>query len=152
MKGALADGFNELCGYGAMYEPSGTVDHFISIKEARCFAYEWENYRFASQWLNSSKQTRRPNQPAVLDPYEVQDGWFEISLPDLQLMVSDQIPPEFRARAEYTLERLHLRNDERILRQRRHWMAEYERSGDIGILDRNAPLLARAVRKRALNP
>ncbi|HOZ49971.1 MAG TPA: hypothetical protein PLO37_23585 [Candidatus Hydrogenedentes bacterium] len=145
---ALAEGFHDLCGYGAMYEPRGTIDHFISIKEARCLAYEWNNYRYASQWINSSKQQGRSGACRVLDPYEVQHDWFEVLLPSLQMTVTDRIPSDLRARAEYTLDRLHLRDDERILRQRQHWMKEYEKTGDIGILERNAPLLARAVLKR----
>ncbi len=34
-KGALADGFRNLCAYSAMYEPVGTVDHFVSCHEDR---------------------------------------------------------------------------------------------------------------------
>ncbi len=32
-KPALADGFANLCAYSAMYEPVGTVDHFVSCDE-----------------------------------------------------------------------------------------------------------------------
>ena len=32
-KGALAQGFRSLCAYSAMYEPVGTVDHFVSCHE-----------------------------------------------------------------------------------------------------------------------
>ena len=140
---ALASGFNWLCGYAAMYEPVGTVDHFIPISKERSLAYEWSNYRYASSWINSRKQGF-----IVLDPYEVQNDWFEIHLPSLQLIITDKIPPALRESAKNTLTVLGLRDDERIIRQRRHWMIEYEQTGDIGILERNAPLLARAVIKR----
>lgn len=30
-KPALADAFRNLCAYGAMYEPVGTVDHFLPV-------------------------------------------------------------------------------------------------------------------------
>jgi hypothetical protein len=40
-----------------------------------------------------------------MDPFEVQDGWFEIILPSLELVVSDSIPAEHREHAELTLTR-----------------------------------------------
>ena len=55
-KPELAHGFRQLCAYTAIHEPVGTVDHFISIDSDRSLAYEWNNYRFASGWINSSKQ------------------------------------------------------------------------------------------------
>ena len=64
-KPALADGFNNLCGYSAMFEPVGTVDHFLSCKNHPERSYEWSNYRFAQGWINSSK---RKIDDAILDP------------------------------------------------------------------------------------
>lgn len=145
-KPQLAAGFRQLCGYTAMYEPVGTVDHFVSIHADSSLAYEWSNYRFAAGWVNSSKQTA----DMVLDPFEVQDGWFEILLPSLQLVVTDAVPAEHRARAMYTLERLHLRDDERVLRQRRVWYGMYQ-TGELTLegLRKKAPLIARAIDKQA---
>lgn len=143
-KGALADGFRNLCAYSAMYVPSGTVDHFVSCDEDRSRAYEWENYRFCEGWINSSKG--KVLAARMLDPFEIEDGWFELHLPSLQLRVSDAIPDELRDRAEYVLDRLHLRNDERVIKQRREWYRMYQcgeitRSGLAG----KAPLIAAAV-------
>lgn len=146
-KGKLADGFGSLCAYSAMYEPVGTVDHFVSCNEDRRLSYEWSNYRFASGWLNSSKSSLPANQ--ILDPFEVQDGWFKLLLPSLQLDVDEkEVPPEFLERAQFVLKRLHLRDDERVVRQRREWHKLYE-DGDITIagLHRKAPLLARAIER-----
>ena len=55
-KPELARAFRQLCAYSVMYEPVGTVDHFVSINEDRNLVYEWSNYRYASHWINSSKQ------------------------------------------------------------------------------------------------
>ena len=143
-KGALARGFRDLCAYSAMYEPVGTVDHFISCHEDRSKAYEWANYRYCAAWLNSSKGTT----PAakLLDPFEIEDGWFELHLPSLQLRVSDAIPDEFRVRAEYVLDRLHLRHDERVMRQRSAWYSLYH-CGHLTLegLEKMAPLIAAAI-------
>ena len=146
-KGPLADAFRSLCAYSAMYEPVGTVDHFVSCDEDRTKAYEWSNYRYASGWINSSKQALRSDQ--ILDPFVVESGWFEIILPSLQLVTTDFVPAEHRARAEFVLQRLHLRDDERVLRQRREWYRMYqERELELDGLAKKAPLIAAAVRKQ----
>lgn len=143
-KKALADGFRSLCAYSVMYEPVGTVDHFVSLNEDKSRAYEWENYRYCSGWINSSKQSLKAAE--LIDPFEVKDGWFEIILPSLQLIVSDDIPDKYRTRAEFVLKRLHLRDDERVIRQRREWYRMYqEQELNLDGLRKKAPLIARAV-------
>ncbi len=140
----LSDGFAGLCGYAAMYDPTGgTVDHFLSFKNHRHLAYEWGNYRFASETLNKSKQNA---DDSVLDPYEVGEGWYEIMLPSLQMKVTDAVPVKYRAKAEFTLKRLKLRDGERIIRWRKSWYDMY-RSGALTLdgLRRVAPLIASAV-------
>jgi hypothetical protein len=141
----LAAGFSNLCAYSAMMEPVGCIDHYLSSRNHRHLAYEWSNYRFSSEWINKSKQNADDE---VLDPHEVEDGWFEILLPSLQLVLTEAVPPELRARAEHTLVRLHLRDDERILRQRQAWYGLY-REGRLTLdgLRELAPLIARAVDK-----
>ena len=101
-KGTLAQGFRNLCAYSAMYEPVGTVDHFVSCHEDRSKAYEWENYRYCAAWINSSKG----NVPAgdLLDPFDIESGWFEVHLPSLQLRVSGlSIPSYFHKMANILL-------------------------------------------------
>lgn len=142
----LAEGFGRRCGYAAMLDPTGgTVDHYLGIRDHRDLAYEWSNYRFASSTMNSIK---RNADDAVLDPYEVGDGWFEIILPSLQMRVTPRVPPEFRARAEATLTRLKLRDDERLIQWRQSWYAMYK-AGKLSLdgLAQVAPLIAAAVRK-----
>ncbi|MFM5982390.1 MAG: hypothetical protein ACKO9I_18020 [Sphaerospermopsis kisseleviana] len=148
-KSDLADGFNNLCGYSVMYEPVGTVEHFLSCENYRHLAYEWSNYRFASGWVNSSKGTL-DNQ--VLDPFEVENDWFEILLPSLQLVVTDKVPPEKLEKAEFTLKRLRLQNGSQVMRQRQVWYDLYcAGSIDLEGLEKMVPLIARAVKKQQAN-
>lgn len=143
----LETGFAGLCGYAAMLDPTGgTVDHYLSYRSRPDLAYEWDNYRFASAALNSSKKNA---DDSVLDPYEVGDGWFEILLPSLQLQVTDRVPKRLRKKAEYTLKRLRLRDGERVIRWRRTWYEMYE-SGKLSLsgLREVAPLIADAVECR----
>lgn len=143
----LREGFRNLCGYAAMFDPTGgTVDHYLSVRHHRHLAYEWSNYRFASSTMNSIK---RNADDAVLDPYQIEDGWFEILLPSLQMRVTERVPPQHRARAEATLSRLKLRDDERLIRWRQSWYELY-RAGELSLdgLERVAPLIAAAVQER----
>jgi hypothetical protein len=64
--------------------------------------------------------------------------------------VSEAIPDEFIDRAEFVLKRLHLRDDERVLRQRREWYRMYQEGGlSLKELWLKAPLIAAAVAKDA---
>jgi hypothetical protein len=143
----LAEAFRDLCAYSAMHAPIATVDDFVSVSEDRRLAYAWSNYRYCAGWLNAAKQNLRSKE--LLDPFEIEDGWFEILLPSLQLVMTDAVPKRQRARAETMLRRLHLSNDERVIRQRREWLRMYEdRELSLEGPARKAPLIALAVAKR----
>ncbi len=144
-KPQLAEGFSDLCAYTVMYTPDGVVDHYLSRQYYRQLIYEWSNYRFSAGWINSSKKTA---DNTVLDPLEVADGWFEIILPSLQMVVTDDVPLSLRQKAEYTLERLHLGDDERVINQRREWYRMYQ-TGELTLagLFKKAPLIAAAIEK-----
>jgi hypothetical protein len=70
-------------------------------------------------------------------------------LPSLQLVMTDAVPATERERAAFTLARLHLRDSEPIIRQRRSWYEMYEQ-GKLTLegLDDVAPLIAQAIRKK----
>ena len=142
----LAAGFLDRCGYGAMYIPSGQVDHHASIDEDRSQSYEWSNFRYIDGWINSAKSKRKVIE--LLDPFEVQEGWFELELPSLQLKTTDAMPAEYRKRAANTLCFLHLGHDERIVRQRRAWLEMYEQGTPLEVIRQRAPLIAAAIEKR----
>jgi hypothetical protein len=85
----------------------------------------------------------------LIDPFAVEDGWFEILLPSLQLVATDCVPVDLREWARFVLKRLHLRDDERVLRQRREWYRMYQ-EGELTLegLRKKAPLIATAVVKQ----
>jgi hypothetical protein len=147
-KPQLAEGFHNLCGYAAMRIPSrnGTVDHYLSKKEFRHLAYEWTNYRYSFGRINSCKLTYDSK---ILDPFEVEDDWFEILLPSLQLVLTNAIPTEYlRIQAEFTLKQLQLQNGDWIIEERQYYYDAYK-SGEITLskLEKDAPLIARVVKK-----
>jgi hypothetical protein len=139
----IATAFNERCAYSAMWQSSGTVDHFTSIDERIELAYEWSNYRWIAGWINSSKQSVPSDR--LLDPFLVEAGWFRLTLPSLQLEITERVPVELREKAQFTIERLHLVHDERVIRQRRAWHEMYEKGTPLTVLHEKAPLIALAI-------
>lgn len=144
----LQEGQADLCAYAAMPAiPDGQIDHFLSFRNHPHLAYEWSNYRFASALMNNRK---RNHDDAILDPWLVEDGWFEILLPSLQLVGTEQIPAQLREKAQFTLIQLGLRDDERIIRWRQAFYEQYL-NGALSLqgLRRWAPLLARAIERQS---
>ena len=79
----------------------------------------------------------------------MQDEWFEVLLPSLQLVPTAALPASHRDRAERMLGRLHLGNHETVVRQREAWYRRYTAGRiSLDVLAEFAPLVARAVVKR----
>ncbi len=138
--------FNKLCGYCAMFVMKGQIDHFIPVAVLKArgqehLSYEWDNLRYGEGVLNQRKSNH-----LVLDPFKVKDDWFEILLPSLQLVVTSRVPKTQRKLAEFTIEKLGLRDSEVVVRYRRAWFELYQRR-DLTLegLEKVAPGIARAV-------
>lgn len=149
----LADAFYHRCAYtAARLSAPGEVDHFVSADEDRNKLYEWDNFRYCAGWLNSSKRNIRSTE--ILDPLAIEDDWFEIVLPSLELRVTEKCPEHLRKRAEFMLDRLKLRNGHEVRRFREEMYNLYEREGPqvLPILDEWVPMIARAIRKQIAEP
>lgn len=140
--------FSGLCAYCAMRIMKGQVDHFRPVAILKeegqdALAYEWSNFRYGEGVLNGKKWKHE-----ILDPFDVQDGWFEIQLPGLQLRATDSIPRRLRELAAFTILQLGLRDSEVVVRYRHEWFKMYE-EGNLNLAGLNevAPLIARAVRR-----
>lgn len=144
----LRRGFGQRCGYYAMYVHDGQVDHSTSWKTCKDngtpeLAYEWDNFRFVDGALNSRKKTW---DDGLLDPFEVEEGWFEVELPTLFLRAA-RVPPERQEAARLTLERLELDQGPRALELRWEWFEDYRRGMPIEQLHEKAPLVAQAIER-----
>lgn len=151
-RGLLKQGFGSRCGYcGIHVSGKGTVDHFLSIHNHPGSAYIWENYRFSSDDMNRKKRTLDDQ---VLDPYEVGEGWFDIDLQDLRMVVTNKVPVHLRAKAEFTLKRLGLEDDEDVVREREGWKTRFEALASqanwaaLDIVRDLYPLMAEAVERK----
>ena len=145
----LRAAFQGRCAYSTVDTFMGVVDHYLSCKHARHLAYEWSNYRYCLQLVNQYKST---HDDRILDPFEVEDDWFELLLPSFQLVLTDRVPPDYLERARFTLRRLRLgegQDDARLIEHRQSWHRRFENGrASLEDLDELAPLIARAIRKQ----
>lgn len=149
----LARHFNYRCGWLATsIELEGIVEHLLGCgprngvqSPHRHLAFEWTNYRYAAGTVNSLKGTM-DNQ--IMDPCEVQEGWFEALLPSFELVATDRIPEHLKQKAQATIERLQLRRHKAQFTRWR-WYERYWNNGapDLEKLRLDAPLVAAAVEK-----
>ena len=74
----LHKAYEGICAYTCVYIPhQGSVDHFLPQSRYRDLAYEWSNYRLATEKVNSHKGESTD----IIDPFIVQKGWFVIDFP-----------------------------------------------------------------------
>lgn len=97
-----------------------TVDHYLSKRlNPAILAYEWSNYRYASTRANS----RKGQKSFILDPFLVQDDWFNLDLQSGVLSCSSLVNDSaLRSLIERNIgqEGLNLNSDE-LLQERRMW-------------------------------
>lgn len=123
----------------------GAVDHYLSKKLHRDLAYSWDNYRYISTSVNSSKLN---HDASILDPFEIQPGWFEVLLPSMLLLRTALVPVELQAKADFTIETLQLERGNKVRRIRRKLYEDYKKGLITYIgLSAYAPLVAEAVQR-----
>ena len=107
-----------------MYEPVGTVDHFVSVDEDRLESYDWTNYRLR-RGLDQLEQAGAevPRRSSIRSPSSMV---VRVLLAVAAARPHERVPPEERERAQRVLTRLHLGHDERVVRQRREWYRMYQ--------------------------
>ena len=141
----LMAAYGRLCAYICIYiervTGGGSVDHMLPKSYAWQDIYEWQNYRLACTLMNA----RKNNYQDVLDPFEVEDGWFRLELVSYQVIPGEGLDPMIEARVLATIERLKL-NDHYCLKVREEYATALF-DGDITLdyLRRRAPFLAREI-------
>lgn len=140
--------YSGICAYTATYLPEqGSVDHFIPKTVQPKLAYEWSNYRLASGRVNS----RKGNQIDILDPFNVDNDWFEIDIPSCLLKAKNGLSHELRAQINGTINSLGLNADDYYVQERCNILIDYAK-GEISLsfLERRYPFLAKEVRRQNL--
>ena len=140
--GDLLAAYNRICSYLCLYIPRGTgarsVDHMVPKSLAWDRAYEWDNYRLACSLMNS----RKGDAVHVLDPFEVEAGWFALELVAFQVLPGDGLPDPIAIAVDDTIRRLRL-NDEECCGAREEYAEEYWRENvTFDYVERCAPFVA----------
>ena len=143
----LLEGYHRICSYLCLYIPRGTgarsVDHMVPKSTAWNQAYEWGNYRLACSLMNS----RKGDAASVLDPFDVENGWFVLELVAFQVLPADGLANPTAAAVEDTIERLRL-NDEECCGAREEYAEDYlERAHPVRLRDET-----RALRRERVGP
>jgi hypothetical protein len=104
--------------------------------------YEWSNYRLACSLLNSRKNDFED----VLDPFDIQDGWFQLELVGFQVVPNKDLEEATRTSVQNTIDRLQLDD----FRQARARDAEYYWAGEVSlkVLTEESPFVARELRRQ----
>jgi len=132
--------YDRVCAYLCVrISTDPSVDHYVAKSRRWDLVYEWSNYRLACASMNSYKGEYGD----VLDPFELQDGWFALELVEFQVVPGAGLTVSDVDLVRATIRRLHL-NGPRFCRIRAEF-AEARWSGDITdeYLARHSPLVAR---------
>jgi hypothetical protein len=117
--------------------------HDVCARQSRgrSAAYDWSNYRLACATMNARKRAHED----VLDPFEVQTGWFEIEFGFFQLVPAADLDPATMASVTSTIERLAL-NDDDCRGAREEWYSRYqERRCRFSLLREMSPFVAHEI-------
>lgn len=121
--------YDGVCAYLAIHferiTGAGSVDHFAAKSRYVSQAYEWTNYRLACSRMNSRKNVYDD----VLDPFEVENGWFHLELITGHIYPNPELEPEVTASVTDTIKRLKL-DDEGCQEVRARHYSQYVQ-GDI---------------------
>jgi hypothetical protein len=140
--------YNQICAYMAIFiekvTGAATVDHMIPRSVEWSHVYEWNNYRLACSLMNS----RKNDAVFVLDPFQVESGWFELEFVGFQVKPAATLSSLIRDRVEKTITRLRL-NDRECQDLRRYYVVEYEaKQISLTYLTRRAPFISMELRRQ----
>lgn len=142
--------YKHICAYCAQWIPYGTgahsVDHFIPKSVSPNLAYEWSNFRYVSSRFNSRKGTK-----LILDPYNLQEGWFTIDFTSFFIKPHPGLLPEQKLQVLDTIDILKLNTDELLVQERYSWVVDFlEGQCAFALLEKKMPFIAFELRRQGI--
>jgi hypothetical protein len=120
------------------------VDHSIPKSMRWDRVYEWNNYRLAAALMSS----RKGRLGTVLDPFEIEDDWFELELDGYQVIPKPGIDPKLAEKIQDTIDVLEL-NDKECVEARREYIDGYwTEEVSLRHIEKKAPFVARELRRQ----
>jgi uncharacterized protein (TIGR02646 family) len=147
----LHEAYNQVCAYSAQWiswiEGSPTVDHFIPKSVKPELAYEWSNFRLSCLKMNARKRDFQD----VLDPFQIEPGWFVLDFPSLLIKVNPTLEEPIKKQVKSTIKRLKLNDDDNCVKHRQDWLMRYcEGKFKIEFLKETAPFIAYELERQNL--
>lgn len=142
----LQTAYRDVCAFTACWvSDSASVDHFMAKSTHPNLAYEWSNYRLASQKVNSKK-----GNAVVLDPFTIDDAWFVLDFASSMVRPAKGLPTQVEAQVRNTITVLGL-NDAGWVRVRFTVLRQYVLSHvAFEHLRQFYPFIARELERQAL--
>lgn len=146
--------YNRVCAYTSLYIPyeigAPSVDHYwpksgvvglrVGPDEDPHAVYEWGNYRLACLSINQQKD----NLALIVDPFDVEDHWFELELTDYQIRTQSGLDAELDAHLWDNIQNRLKLNTTELCTARREAAEEHLLHGlSIEALARKSPFVAR---------
>ncbi len=136
----LMTAYDEICAYSCfrIHPVTGarSADHFAPKSRNWKRVYMWSNYRLCCSLMNA----RKCDFGAVVDPFSVEHGWFELELVGFQIIPSAALSPGLQSQLQSTIDLLGL-NDFRRAREKdaeRYWNGHYS----LEVLRQESPFVA----------
>lgn len=121
-----------------------SIDHFKSKDKYPQEAYNWANYRLVCGTMNG----RKGKYDDVLDPFTLQEGWFELHFPSLQVIPNEHLEADAKSQVQKTIDRLKL-NDYICTGGRQERLQPYlNEKYPLSHLQDIAPFLARELQRQ----
>lgn len=121
----LHNSYRGICAYSCHWIPydtgAKTVEHFLPKDTHPDRAYEWSNYRLVCATLNGRKGTSEE----ILDPFQIDNGWFIIEFPSLLVKPAPGLNEEIVRRIKLTIDRLGLNEESTCLKSREKYIRDY---------------------------
>lgn len=97
-----------------------SVEHFLPKSSFPGSAYEWDNYRLVSEFVNNNRNDTR----AILDPFHITDDTFKVSLNTGIVKPSPELPENEQKKALDTITALDI-NHENLCKYRKKIYERY---------------------------
>jgi hypothetical protein len=137
----LYSNYQGMCAYLAVFfEPvtgGGSVDHFIAKSKRADLIYEWRNYRLACSIMNCRKRDYED----VLDPFEVENGWFHLELVSGRIFPNPNLSVAQGNSVQATIDRLGLDDNGNREMRARHYQEYCEELYTGVFLQRRSPFV-----------
>jgi len=148
----LYSSYQGTCAYLAVFfervTGGGSVDHFVAKSKRADLAYEWSNYRLACTTMNSRKRKYE----GVLDPFDIEDGWFHLELVSGRIFPNPDLDPARQMEVQATIDRLGLDDAGNREMRARHYQDYRERHYTETFLKRRSPFVYSEAARQGLLP